>query len=67
MEKWRKNLICPQTYRTRKFEVAWKYQLPEGKHQGKIKVLNSKKGYQVRVDDLITYDSREVKNAWKTK
>jgi len=57
----------PTDFRTRKFEVAWKYQLPEGKHQVKIKVLNPEKGYQVRIDDLIIYDSREVKNAWKTK
>jgi len=57
----------PTDFRTRKFEVAWKYQLPEGKHQVKIKVLNPKKGYKVRVDDLITYVSDEVKNAWKTK
>jgi len=35
--------VMPKDYRTRKCEVAWKYQLPEGKHQVKIKVLNAEK------------------------
>ena len=55
----------PTDYRTRKFEVAWKYQLPDGKHEVKIKTLNPKKGYEVRMEDMITYGSEEVKNAWK--
>jgi hypothetical protein len=56
----------PTYYRTRKFEVAWKYQLPEGQHKLKIKVLNPKEGHQVNVENLITYASEEVKKAWKT-
>ena len=56
----------PTDHRTRKFEIAWKYQLPEGRHQVKIQVQNPVKGYQVRVGDLITYGSEEVKKAWQT-
>jgi hypothetical protein len=56
----------PTNYRTRKFEVAWKYQLPRGKHKVKFKVLNPEPGHRVMVTDLISYDSVEVKNAWKT-
>jgi hypothetical protein len=57
----------PTYYRTRKFEVAWKYQLPEGKHTVRIKALNPRGGYQIRVDDLIVYGSKEIKKAWKTE
>ena len=56
----------PTDYGTRKCEVAWKYQLTESRHQVKIKELNPKKGYRVRLDDLIIYGSEEVKKAWKT-
>jgi hypothetical protein len=58
--------IMPTYYKTRKFEIAWKYQLPQGKHKVKIKILNPKKGHKVLVQDLISYDSVEVTNAWKT-
>jgi len=57
----------PTKSRIRKNEVAWKYQLPEGKHHVKIEILNPKEGYHVRVENLITYGSKEEKNAWKTE
>jgi hypothetical protein len=53
-------------YRARKFEVAWKYQMPEGNHKVKIRILNPKEGYMVRVDDLIIYGPEMIENAWKT-
>jgi ADP-ribosylglycohydrolase len=59
--------VMPTDYRTRKFEVAWKYQLPEGKHEVKIRVLNPKAGYKVRIEDLLLYGSEEIKSAWKTE
>jgi len=56
----------PTHYRNRKFEVAWKYQLPDEMHKVQIKVLNPKEGFQVRVDDMIVYGPREITNAWRT-
>jgi len=64
--KLAEKIDMPTDYRIRKMEVAWKYQLPEGKHQIKIKVLNAEKGYRIRIDDLVIYGSEEVKKAWKT-
>lgn len=56
----------PTSFTTRRHEVAWKYQLPEGKHQVKLKLLNPQEGCQVRVDNLLVYSSVKPVNAWKT-
>ncbi|MHC4653630.1 MAG: ADP-ribosylglycohydrolase family protein [Planctomycetota bacterium] len=57
----------PTAKTIRRNEVAWKFQLPEGKHQVKIKLTNPKNGYWVKAGELVTYSSKEVKNRWKTK
>jgi len=54
----------PTDYRTRKFDVAWKYQLSDGMHEVQLKVVNPKKGYEINMGDMITYSSTEVKNKW---
>ena len=56
----------PTSFTTRRHEVAWKYNLPEGKHQVKLKLLNPQEGYLVRVDHLLVYSSVKPANAWKT-
>jgi ADP-ribosylglycohydrolase len=56
----------PTSYLARRNEVAWRYELPEGKHQVRLKLLNAQKGYHVRVDDLLVYSSVKPVNAWKT-
>ncbi|MBW8327034.1 MAG: ADP-ribosylglycohydrolase family protein [Prolixibacteraceae bacterium] len=56
----------PTIYTTRRHEVAWKYNLPEGKHQVKLKLLNPQEGYEVRADHLLVYSSVKPANAWKT-
>lgn len=56
----------PTSFTTRRHEVAWKYQLSEGKHQVKLKLLNPQEGYQVRADNLLVYSSVKPATAWKT-
>lgn len=56
----------PTSFTTRRHEVAWKYQLSEGKHQVKLKLINPIEGYQVRVDNILVYSSAKPANAWKT-
>jgi len=53
-------------FRIRKHEIAWKYQLPEGKHQVTVKLTNPKNEFRIRVNELTTYTSKELKNQWKT-
>ncbi|MEN8116029.1 MAG: ADP-ribosylglycohydrolase family protein [Bacteroidota bacterium] len=57
--------VMPTTFRTRKHELAWKYQLQEGKHKVSIKMLNPEKGLQIDVGDLIMYSSKKIENTWK--
>jgi hypothetical protein len=39
----------------RRNELAWKFQLDEGKHHVKIKIINPKNGYWIDAYDLVTY------------
>jgi hypothetical protein len=50
----------PSNFAKRRHEIAWKYQLTDGSHNVKIKLLNPTKGFQVEVGDLIVYSSSKV-------
>jgi hypothetical protein len=41
----------------RRHEIAWKYQLTDGPHKVKIKLLNPTPGFEVNAGDLIVYSS----------
>jgi len=56
----------PTSSQSRRLELAWKYQLTEGKHTIKIKMLNPKNGVRVDVGDILIYSSNKIKNTWKT-
>jgi hypothetical protein len=43
----------------RRHEIAWKYQLTDGLHKVKIRLLNPIPGFQVNVGDLIVYSSKK--------
>lgn len=45
----------PMKNTARRVEPAWKYQLPEGKHEVTLKWLNPHKDYELRINDLIVY------------
>jgi hypothetical protein len=49
----------PSNFAKRRHEVAWKYQLQNGIHKIKIKLLNPTEGFQVDAWDLIVYGSKE--------
>lgn len=56
----------PTSNRTRRHEVAWKYEMQDGKHQVKLKLLNAQEGYLVRADNLLVYSSVKPVSALKT-
>ena len=56
----------PTSFTTRRHEVAWKYELQEGKHQVKLKLLNPQQDYWLSVDNILVYSSVKPENAWKT-
>lgn len=50
----------PANYTTRRYELAWKYGLPKGKHQAKFKVLNPIKENHIRGMQVIIYSDKPV-------
>ena len=50
----------------RRHEVAWKYQLPEGLHNVKIRWTNPTSGFKVSTEDLVVYSTTKIENTWKT-
>lgn len=56
----------PTSFITRRHEVAWKYQLPEGKHTVKVKLLNPTSGFSINMEDMIVYSMTKPTNTWKT-
>ena len=56
----------PADFRQRKHEITWEYQLPEGQHSVKVKLLNPESGAEVRAHDMVVYSSEKPGNTWKT-
>ncbi|MHC1776919.1 MAG: ADP-ribosylglycohydrolase family protein [Lentimicrobium sp.] len=47
--------LLPMKNTSRRLEPAWKYQLPEGKHEVRLKWVNPEADYEIRLNDLIVY------------
>ena len=43
----------------RKVEPAWKYLMKEGPHHVKMKWLNRKKDYIIRINDIMYYSEKK--------
>ena len=50
----------PVSYTTRRYDLAWRYQLPKGKHTVKMKILNPSKEYEIRASEAIIYSDKPV-------
>ena len=50
----------PVSYTTRRYDLAWKYQLPKGKHSVKMKILNPSKDNEIRASEAIIYSDKPV-------
>ena len=57
----------PTGFLKRRHDVAWKYELPEGKHIVKIMLKNPGEGYRININDLLVYSSNKIENTWKTE
>lgn len=55
-----KTVNLPMKNTSRRLEPAWKYLLPEGKHQVKLKWLNRDKEYLIRINDIIYYSEKQL-------
>ena len=50
----------PVSYTTRSNELAWKYELPKGKHSVTLKILNLSTEHSVRASQAIIYTDKPV-------
>jgi hypothetical protein len=48
----------PVSYTTRRYDLCWKYDLPRGKHNVQLKILNSSGEYKVTPGTVIIYDNK---------
>jgi hypothetical protein len=48
----------PTSFTTRRFDLFWKYRLPDQKHQVKIVIKNPRKGYELRSTDYVLYQDK---------
>jgi hypothetical protein len=50
--------VLPVNYIKRRHELAWKYDLPKGKHKVELKILNPSQQEQVRGGDALIYSDQ---------
>jgi hypothetical protein len=50
----------PVSFTTRRHELCWKYDLPQGKHTVQLKILNAAKGEEVKSLEAIVYTDKPV-------
>lgn len=49
----------PMKNTSRRLEPAWKYQLPEGKHNVRLKWMNPMPEYEIRINDIMIYSEKQ--------
>lgn len=49
----------PMKSTSRRLEPAWKYQLTEGRHNVRLKWLNPKPEYEIRINDIMVYSEKQ--------
>ncbi|HEX5154214.1 MAG TPA: ADP-ribosylglycohydrolase family protein [Parafilimonas sp.] len=50
----------PVSYTTRRYEICWDYDLPKGKHEVQLKILNASDKFNVRVAEAIYYSDTPI-------
>jgi len=53
------NVKMPMKNTSRRLEPAWKYQLTEGKHDVRLKWINPKPEYEIRINDIMIYSEKQ--------
>ena len=52
------SVILPYDFRTRRMEIAFRYNLPEGKHKVKLSLKEPKKGCRLKIEKILFYNSK---------
>jgi len=53
-------VALPTSYKDRRYELYWKYLLPNGKHQVKLQLLNPSNEYFCRISDILIYADKQA-------
>jgi hypothetical protein len=53
----------PANFTTRRYELFWKYQLPNQKHTVRIKLLNPAPENPIHMDDVIIYSTGKTETS----
>jgi hypothetical protein len=48
----------PTSYTGRRYDLAWKYDLPRAKHQVRLKIINPSKDYMFNAGDVVIYTDK---------
>jgi hypothetical protein len=54
----------PVNFTTRRHELCWNYDLPQGKHNIRFKILNPSPGYSIPGAEAIIYSNTQPKNTY---
>ncbi|MEJ7830139.1 MAG: ADP-ribosylglycohydrolase family protein [Segetibacter sp.] len=57
----------PVNFTTRRYELAWKYGLPKGKHAVRLKFLNPSNEHPVKAGDAIIYSDKLINGMEETE
>lgn len=59
-DKFIDSINLPTSFITRRHDIGWKYNLPKQEHVVKLKLLNPKPGYWLRLGDLLVYSDKQM-------
>ncbi len=57
-DKKESSVSLPVNFTTRRYDLAWKYDLPPGKHKVSMKILNPSASHRFRIDNALIYASK---------
>jgi hypothetical protein len=61
--KLNEKIKMPMKNTSRRLEPSWKYQLPEGNHNVRLKWTNPDSDYEIRINDIVIYSEKpQVRN-----
>jgi hypothetical protein len=52
--------VLPTAFHDRRHELCWNYDLPNGKHEVRLKILNPETGAEIRPADAIIYSDKPI-------
>jgi len=55
------NILLPVAFHDRRHEICWNYDLPKGRHEVRLKILNRATDVEIKPYDVIVYSDHPAK------